>query len=80
MKGPEGETEIRDTLHDLNNVMARILTTAELIAAETGDEQTRDDAHSIRQAAVEGRDLIARICTWLRTLDRRTSDEERGQT
>ncbi len=52
---------IRQIIHELNNALARILTTAELIATDPGGEQTAVDAESIRAAALDGRELVARL-------------------
>ena len=53
---------IRPLVHDLNNVFTRILTTAELIESQgSPDDQFVVDARTIRDAALEGRDLAAAI-------------------
>ncbi|MFW6313791.1 MAG: hypothetical protein ACOC2N_07895 [Spirochaetota bacterium] len=58
------DTEVRRTIHDLNNALTRILTTAELIVEQADDEtQIARDARDIRSAALEGRDLVTALAT-----------------
>ncbi|MFP4113055.1 MAG: hypothetical protein ACOC2Y_01975 [Spirochaetota bacterium] len=54
--------EIRELVHDLNNVMTRILTAAELLEGTLpADTEAATDARNIRSAALSGRDLITSI-------------------
>ncbi len=53
--------EIRATIHELNNALTRILTSAELIASDPDGTHTAADAHTIRAAALDGRDLVAKL-------------------
>ena len=56
------ESEIRDTIHDLNNALATVLGSAELIVAASEEgSQTARDAESIRIAAIRARDLVHRL-------------------
>ena len=58
------DTEVRRTIHDLNNALTRILTTAELIAEDADDaKQIAQDALDIRSAALSGRDLVTALAT-----------------
>jgi len=53
------ETATGQTLHELNNALTRILTTAELIASDApADGQTARDARDIRTAALDARRLV----------------------
>jgi hypothetical protein len=56
------DTELRGLVHDLNNAIARILTTAELVESESepGGQVARD-ANAIRDAALESRDLVSEL-------------------
>jgi hypothetical protein len=56
------ESAIRQTMHDLNNALAKILTAAELIASEVpGESQAASDARDIQTAALDGRSLVQRL-------------------
>ncbi len=56
------ESEIRETIHDINNTLTVVLASAELILADAGHgSQTSQDAHNIRLAAIRGRELIATL-------------------
>jgi len=58
------DTEVRRTIHDLNNALTRILTTAELIVEQSDDaKQIVQDARDIRSAALNGRDLVTALAT-----------------
>lgn len=65
--GPQGRqtidtpNEIRSTIHELNNALTRILTSAELIASDPHGKQTEADADTIRAAALDGRELVAKL-------------------
>jgi len=62
------DTEVRRTIHDLNNALTRILTTAELIVDQAEvDTQIAQDARDICSAALTGRDLVTALAT--RVLD-----------
>jgi hypothetical protein len=53
------ESEVRKTIHDLNNMLAAVLGSAELIVGDTQDgTQIHQDAQNIRSAALRGRELI----------------------
>ena len=53
------ESEIRKTIHDMNNILAAVLGSAELILVDAEQEsQTALDAHNICLAALRGRELI----------------------
>lgn len=53
--------EVRATIHELNNALTRILTSAELIASDARGTQAAADADTIRTAALDGRDLVAKL-------------------
>ena len=56
------ETEIRETLHDMNNTLAAVLGSAELILAEAEHgSQTAQDARNICVAAIRSRELIGTL-------------------
>ena len=56
------EAEARKTIHDLNNVLATVLGSAELIMADTKEgSQIHADAGSICAAALRGRGLIEEL-------------------
>ncbi len=58
------DTEVRRTIHDLNNALTRILTTAELIVDQSdGEKQIAQDARDICSAALNGRDLVTELAT-----------------
>ncbi len=50
---------LRKTIHDLNNVLTRIVASAELIAFQASDDQVVQDARAICDAALAGRELVA---------------------
>ena len=53
------ESEVRKTIHDLNNMLATVLGSAELILADADDgSQILEDASNIRAAALRGRALM----------------------
>ncbi len=56
------ESEIHKTIHDMNNSLAAVLLSAELILvqAEHGS-QIAQDAQNICRAAIRGRDLIGTL-------------------
>lgn len=56
------DQDLRETIHSLNNMFARILTTAELIEQDAEqNHRTVADAQSIQEAALAGRDLVAKL-------------------
>jgi hypothetical protein len=60
---------LRNTIHDLNNVLTRIIASAELIASQAVDEQSVRDAQDICESALAGRELVADVCRSMETLE-----------
>ena len=60
--GRESSPEVRQLIHDLGNKLTRILSTAEFLEAEVAENEAAvADARSIREAALEGRELITEL-------------------
>lgn len=60
--GRDVSPEVRQVIHDLGNKLTRILSSAEFLEAEVAENEAAvADARSIREAALEGRDLIAEL-------------------
>lgn len=58
----DDHSELRSHLHDLNNALTRILTSAEFLDSESETpEQLVADAKAIREAALDGRRIAQRI-------------------
>lgn len=56
------ESEIRGTIHDINNALTVVLASAELILADAGHgSQISEDAHNICLAAIRARQLTATL-------------------
>ncbi len=56
------KSEIREVIHDINNTLAAVLGSAELILAGVDHgSQTAEDARNICQAAIRGRELIGAL-------------------
>jgi hypothetical protein len=54
-----GNSEVRKIIHDLNNVLAATLGSAELIAFDAEEaSQLHQDAQNIKAAALRGRELV----------------------
>jgi len=56
------ESQVRKTIHDLNNALATVLGSAEFIVGDTEDgSQMGIDARNIRSAALRCRELIGTL-------------------
>ena len=56
------KSEIREMIHDLNNTLAAVLGSAELILADVDHGcRTAEDARNICLAAIRGRELIGTL-------------------
>ena len=56
------ESEVREMIHDINNTLAAVLGSAELILTGVDHgSQTAEDARNICSAAIRGRELIGAL-------------------